>query len=192
MTIDVDENLSKTAQDIKRQIVLKETKEKTRIENPKLYDFVYNDDSITIPPHLNFAQIPSFIENVQYTTLQSVKHCFEQDKMQLQNIPWKEVPIPPPQMNVKIIGENRNQQRKARQKEAKRLMQMGKQCNEEGCKDEHCERESSVCVPNMCENIQMYTHACTKAYTFRHVGLCWQWMLRSPAPNGLSTPQMQL
>ena len=115
MTIDVNENLSKTPQSIKCQIVLKETKERTRIENPKLYDFVYNNDSIdnasiTIPSHLNFAEIPSYIENVQYHTLQTVKHCFEQDKMQLQNIPWKEVPIPPPQMNVKIIGENRNQQ----------------------------------------------------------------------------------
>ena len=80
---------------------MKETKERTRIENPKLYDYVYNNDSeenasITIPPHLNFAGIPSYVENVQYHTLQTCKQYFEQDKKQLQNIPWKEVPIPHP------------------------------------------------------------------------------------------------
>ena len=112
---------------------MKETKEKAKIENPKLYDFVYNDPSnCTIPSHLNFAQIPSYIENVQYHTLQTVKHCFEQDKLQLQNIPWKDVPIPQAQMNVKSIGENRNQQKKAFKK-AQKLMQMDVKCKDENC-----------------------------------------------------------
>ena len=121
---------------------MQEAKEKNKIENPKLYDFVYNEP-ITIQPHLNFAQIPSFIENVQYQTLQKVKHNFEQDKKQLQHITWSQVPIPQPQMNVKIVGGNRNQERKARNKEAKRFMKMESLCKDENCKDENCEREST-------------------------------------------------
>ena len=147
MLIDVNNNLNETGKSLNRQIVMQETKEKTKIENPRLYEFVYergeNSAEITIPTHLNFAEIPSYVENVQYQTLQTCKKYFEQDKKQLQNIPWKEVPIPPPRMNVKIIGENRNKQRKARQNEAKRFTQNGNQCKDEECKDENCERESS-------------------------------------------------
>ena len=58
---------------------MQETKEKTRVENPKLYDFVYNE-VIAIPTHLNFVQIPSYTENVQYHTLHTVKHNFEPEE----------------------------------------------------------------------------------------------------------------
>ena len=76
---------------------------------------------------------------MQYHTLQTVKHCFEQEKLQLQEIPWKEVPIPPPQVNVKILGEKLNKQKKAR----KKMMKWNTQCKDENCNDENCEAESS-------------------------------------------------
>ena len=46
-------------------------------------------------------------------------------------------------MNVKIIGGNRNQERRARHKEAKRFMKMESPCKDESCKDDNCKREST-------------------------------------------------
>ena len=79
--------------------------------------------------HLHFGQIPSFIENVQYHTLQTVKHNFEEDKKMLQSIPWNQVPIPKPQVNVKILGKGLNQQKKER----KRFMKMEMECKQSDC-----------------------------------------------------------
>ena len=117
-TIEVDVSLSEKEKSIKRQIIMQETKERTRIENPKLYEFCYenteNSAEIAIPPHLHFGQIPSFIENVQYQTCQKVKHNFEEEKKMLQEIPWNQVPIPEPKVNLKFKQQNVNRQKEKR------------------------------------------------------------------------------
>ena len=74
MEIKVEEGLNETESNMKRQIIMEEARERAKIKNPKLYEFVYGTQSnITIPTHLHFGQIPSYIENVEYKTRIDVK-----------------------------------------------------------------------------------------------------------------------
>ena len=102
-----------------------------------------NNTPININPFTSFldkAQTQAIeVQESNIDTLQNVKHCFEQDKLQLQEIPWRDVPIPPPQLNVKILGEMLNNQKRAR----KKMMQLNAQCKDENCENEKCGSESS-------------------------------------------------
>ena len=93
----------------------------------------------------------------------------KKDKMQLQNIPWKDVPIPQPQMNVKIVGENRNQQKKAFKK-AKKMMQMNTQCKDENCND--CESNESATEENAKSEIKNMCTYCNKESKFMICNEC--------------------
>ena len=80
MCIEDDPNLSPEENRIRKDIIMDEVKERARIENPKLYKFVYVDQGEVpgIPNTLNFALVDSFIKNSQYILLPKVKHNFEQ------------------------------------------------------------------------------------------------------------------
>ena len=92
-----------------------EIKERARIENPDLYHFAYirEDTAPQVPSHLNFAQIDSYWKNWYYTVHKKVEHHFEQKQFQLAEIPWRDVPIPEPKMNIKLRSKkSRNQIKK--------------------------------------------------------------------------------
>ena len=103
-SIDDDPKLSKSENRIRKDIIMNEMKERARAENPDVYHFVYGreDTRPEIPSNLNFAQIGSYIRNCEYILHKRVEHKFEQSKLQLAEIPWKDVPIPEPKMNVKM------------------------------------------------------------------------------------------
>lgn len=53
---------------------------------------------IAVPSKLHFGQIDSFVQNAQYIKHKGVECDFEQEKLMIQDIPWKEVPIPEPKI----------------------------------------------------------------------------------------------